>query len=160
MEAFAHRPGVHEAWSRETGRIAVADARAIVIALVLKDSGKPVRRMRGVRVDLSSPDGSDRIDLDEAAVARTIQALAEISRGVAEIDAQGHGCVRTPELQPLEHWPWKQYHELNADYCVIPGSAGLRLVGRHAAVFFQFTGQKPERLAALLQSALDRLKSR
>lgn len=158
MEAFAHRPGVHVAWSGEEGRISTEDARATVGALVLEDSAKPAHRMRGVRVDVVGPDGADRIDMDEAATARTIQALTEISRDAAEVEQQGHGCVRTPELQPFDHWPRKQYNELNADYCVMPGSAGLRIVGRHAAFFAQFTGVKPERLAVLLQSALDHLK--
>jgi hypothetical protein len=158
MEAFAHRPGVHVAWSGEEGRISTEDARATVSALVLEDSAKPAHRMRGVRVDIVGPDGADRIDMDEAAAARTVQALIDISRGAAEVEEQGHGCVRTPEFQPFDHWPEKQYRELNVDYCVMPGSAGLRIVGRHSAFFAQFTSMKPERLTTLLQSALDRLK--
>jgi hypothetical protein len=164
MEAFAQRPGVHTAWSSEIGRLENGDAddgaRAAITALVVENSAAPAERMRGVRVDLVNKVASDRIYLDEEAAKRTKSALESIAEGVARRPLSNNGCFGAKEFWPLYDWPWNKYHELNAEVCNTPAGYGLTLSGRHKPGSFLLLQQGPERLAALLGTALDQLKER
>ena len=88
MEAFAKERGVRTIWSNEVGRLDHNGTRVVLTALVMEDSSQPIKRARGVRVDLSRPGfwlvpTHDRIYLDEEATERTRAALEEIANAVA-----------------------------------------------------------------------------
>jgi len=178
MEAFAERPGAHTAWSSEIGRLENGDevatwqradgmwipargrlatdgTRAVVTALVLENAAESAPKIRGVRIDLFGKEATDRIYLDEEASRRTIKALQSIADGVKRGIAAS-GCYGAAEFWPLYRWPWNKYHELDAEVC----ASDLTLIGRHKPALFRFYQQGPERLSALLGTALDRLKDR
>ena len=163
MEAFAQQPDTHITWSSDIGRLEAGGVRASLTALILEDKAQPPKQIRGVRVDLSRLDVADRIYLDETAVTRTIKALGESVAGMARARDQGrvggNSCFGAAEFWQGYNWPWNKYHELNADYCLRSGEAYLSLSGRHKPGTFQFADERPERLAELLETALDQLKT-
>ena len=162
MEAFAQQAGTHSTWSSETWVIESGGARAAIIATVMEDAKQPPNRMRGVRLDLSNSTASDRIYLDEVAVARTIKALGEASAGMARANPArraGRACFGAAEFWPLYNWPWNRYHELNADYCTSAEGASLILTGRHKPASYECPSEKPEHLADVLRTGLDQLKA-
>lgn len=159
MEAFARQPGAHVAWASEIGRMEYDGTRAVIVALVVEDAAQRAHRMRGVRIDLSSAQANDRIYLDEEATRRTKSALEEIADAV-KTHGPGGGCMGARQFWPLYDWPWNKYHELNADFCAMPGGPGLVLTGRHKPTAFRFPGRNPTQLAAMLGTALDLLKGR
>ncbi len=163
MEAFAQQPDTHITWSSEIGSLEADEVRVALTALILEDKAQPPKQMRGVRVDLSRKNAADRIYLDETAVTRTIKALGESEAGMARAWDQGriggNSCFGAAEFWPGYNWPWNKYHELNADYCLRSGEAYLSLSGRHKPGTFQLADERPERLAELLATALDQLKT-
>ena len=70
LEAFAHQPATHVTWSKQVGTLDSREAHAIVTVLVLEDTAQPPDRMRGIRLDLSSPDSNDEVYLGEETVPR------------------------------------------------------------------------------------------
>jgi len=158
METFAHAAFVRTTWSGEIARIEQGDTRAIVTALVLEDSSQSFRQMRGVVIDLTSGNAKDRIYLDEAAIARTRTALAEIDDSVARWGVPGNGCMGAEEFWPLYNWPWNKLHELNVEFCGVPTDNTLDLSGRGRTGTYAFPGKTPSDLAAILVSATEQLK--
>ena len=159
MEAFAGRPGAHTAWSSEVGRLEHDATRVVLTALIVEDSSQPARKVRGVKIDLSSGDEHDRIYLDEAATARTRSALEDIASAVARSGAPGHnGCMGAKEFWPLYDWPWNKYHELNVDFCGESKEMALVLYGRGKRGSFRLQGENPTHLAGILAAAMDQLK--
>lgn len=164
MEAFAGGPGVHTIWSNEVGRLDHDSTRVVLTALVMEDRSVPVRRARGVRVDLSRSrfwriHTQDHIYLDEEATERTRAALEEIGAAVAsDHSTAGSGCMGAREFWPLYNWPWNKYHELNAQVCGNSKGSALVLFGRGKRESFQFPDESPASLEAILASALDQVK--
>jgi hypothetical protein len=164
MEVFAKGRGVRTIWSNEVRRLDHNGTRAVLTALVMEDSSLPSRKARGVRVDLSRPRSwpvstRDRIYLDEEATERTRAALEEIANAVAsDHSATGGGCMGAREFWPLYDWPWIKYHELDAQLCGDSKSSTLELFGRGKRESFQFPGESPASLAAILASAMDQVK--
>src|SRR5437016_9321813 len=83
LEAFAHQPATHVAWSKQVGSLDSSEAHAVITALVLEDTAQPPDRMRGIRINLSSPDSTDEVYLGEETLAVYKTALDEISRAMA-----------------------------------------------------------------------------
>ena len=164
MEAFANGRSVRTVWSNEVGRLHHNGTRAVLTALVMEDGSLPTRRVHGVRVDLSRPrfwpvHSHERIYLDEEATERTRAALDEIADAVAsDHSTAGRGCMGAAEFWPLYDWPWNKYHELNAQVCGDSKSSTLELFGRGKRESFQFPGENPASLAAILTSAMDQVK--
>jgi hypothetical protein len=151
MEAFAQQPGGHTAWSTEIARWEHGGTSAVIVGMVVEDASQPARRMRSVRIDLSSGDAHDQIYLDEEATARTRSALEEIADVVAKRGFPGaNGRMGAREFWPLYNWPWNKYHELNADFCGGREGPTLVLTGRHKPGSFRFPGQTPTGLATIL----------
>jgi len=160
MEAFADQQGVRTAWSNEVVRWEHAGTRLVLTALVLEDKAQPARRLRGVKIDLSSETAKDQIYLDEQATERTRSALQEIADAVGQSGVPGgsNGCMGAKEFWPLYDWPWNKYHELNADFCGDSKNLALVLYGRGKRGSFHFPGKNPTDLAGILASVMEQLK--
>src|SRR5260370_38188066 len=61
MERFATQPTAHVTWSTEVDRIHRDNAQAVITALIVKDEAQPPRQVPGIRIDLTSPDGKNRV---------------------------------------------------------------------------------------------------
>src|ERR1700730_17344821 len=117
MEAFASRQGVRATWSSEITRWQQDGTRLVLVAVVLEDDSQPTRKIRGVKIDLSSENARDRVYLDEQAMERTRPALKEISEAVVLTGVPGaSGCMGAKEFWPGYDWPWNRYHELNVNF--------------------------------------------
>lgn len=159
LEAFAKARGARIAWSGELARWERDGNRLVLAAVVVENDTPYVRKIPGVRIDLSNDSASDRIYLDEPAIARTRSALQEISDAVGPTGIPGHrSCMGAMEFWPLYGWPWNKYHELNASFCGGPENTTLVLHGRGKEEPFSFAGKRPDDLARILASALDELK--
>ena len=156
MEAFASHQGVRTTWSNEVARWEQDGARLVLTAVVLEDSA---RKLRGVKVDLSSENAKDQVYLDEQATERTRLALVEISDAVALTGMPGpHSCMGAKEFSGRGNWPWNKYHELNVDFCGDSKNRELRLHGRGRGASFEFPGKSPTVLAEILATSLQELK--
>jgi hypothetical protein len=161
MEAFANRQGVRTAWSDEVARWEHDGTRLVLTALVLEDNAQSARKLRGVKIDLSSGNAKDQIYLDEQATERTRSALEEIADGVARSGIPGsNNCMGARQFWPLYDWPWNKYHELNADFCGDSKTLALVLYGRGKRGSFHFPGKNPIDLAGILALAMEQLKQR
>lgn len=161
MEAFAARQGVRTTWSNEVARWEQDGTRLVVSAVVLEESVPSARKVRGVKVDLSSESASakDQVYLDEQATERTRSALKEISDAVAITGMPGvGGCTGAKEFWAGYSWPWNKYHELNVDFCGDSKSGVLVLHGRGKPTPFRFPGKSPTVLGEVLATAMQELK--
>jgi hypothetical protein len=163
LEAFAHQPTTHATWSKQVGSLDSREAHAVVTALVLEDTAKPPDRMRGIRIDLSTPDSSDEVYLGEETLGVYKGALDEISRTIPGFrNSTGDGlapggtsylgaCVFRSDKPP-------GIHNLSAAYYFAPDSEGLSLSTFRRAGF-RFPGQDPSGLSAAIALAMDQLKN-
>jgi len=159
MEAFAKRQGVRTVWSAGVARWEHDDNSLVITTLVLEDTAPSQRRLRGVKIDLSSGNAKDQVYLDEQATERTRSALEEIADAVARSGVPGsNGCMGAKEFWPLYGWPWNKYHELNVDFCGDAKNLALVLYGRGKRAPFRFPGKNPLDLAGTLASAMEQLK--
>jgi hypothetical protein len=159
MEAFASRQGVRTTWSSEIARWQQDGTRLVLVAVVLEDDSQPARKIRGVKIDLSSENARDQVYLDEQATERTRSALKEISEAVLLTGMPGpSSCEGAKEFWPLYNWPWNKYHELNADFCGDSKNSALVLHGRGKPGSFHFPGKSPTALAEILATAKEKLK--
>jgi hypothetical protein len=159
MEAFASRQGVRTTWSSEIARWQQDGTRLVLVAVVLEDDSQPARKIRGVKIDLSSENARDQVYLDEQATERTRSALKEISEAVVLTGMPGaSGCMGAKEFWPGYNWPWNKYHELNVDFCGDSKNSALVLHGRGKPGSFHFPGNSPTVLAEVLATAMEKLK--
>jgi hypothetical protein len=159
MEAFASQEGVHTTWSSEVARWEQNGTLLVLVTVALEDKSQPTRKLRGVRVDLSSEKARDQVYLDEQAVERTRSALAEISHAVALGGMPGTGgCTGARQFWSGYDWPWNKYHELNVDFCGDSKNHVLVLHGRGRPESFRFPGKSPTVLAEILANAMEKLK--
>src|SRR5215472_3854494 len=161
MEDFAAHHGVRTTWSNEVARWVQDGTRLVVSAVELEDSGPSARKVRGVKVDLSSENtnAKDEIYLDEQATERTRSALKEISDAVALKGMPGvHGCMGAMQFTSKYDWPWNKYHELNVDFCGDSKNSVLVLHGRGKPMRFRFSGKSPTVLSEVLATAMQELK--
>ncbi len=159
MEAFASQEGVRTTWSSEVARWEQNGTLLVLVAVALEDKSKPTRKLRGVRVDLSSEEARDQVYLDEQATERTRSALKEISAAVALSGMPGaSGCMGAKEFWPGYNWPWNKYHELNVDFCGDSKNSALVLHGRGKPGSFHFPGKNPTVLAEIFGTAMEKLK--
>lgn len=156
MEAFANHQGVRTTWSNEVARWEQDGTRLVLTAVVLEDSA---RKLRGVKVDLSSENAKDQIYLDEQATERTRLASVEISDAVALTGMPGpNSYMGAKEFSGKGAWPWNKYHELNVDFCGDSKNRVLRLHGRGRGAGVEFPGKSPTVLAEILATAMQELK--
>ncbi len=159
MEAFAGQEGVRTTWSSEVARWEQNGTRLVLAVAVLEDNAQPARKLRGVRVELSSEKAKDQVYLDEQATERTRSALEEISVAVALNGMPGaSGCTGAKEFWPGYDWPWNKYHELNVDFCGDSKNSALVIHGRGKPGSFHFPGKSPTVLAEILATAMEKLK--
>jgi hypothetical protein len=159
MEAFASQEGVRTTWSSEVARWEQNGTLLVLVAVALEDKSQPARKLRGVRVELSSEKTKDQIYLDEQATERTRSALEEISVDVALTGMPGvSGCTGAKEFWPGYNWPWNKYHELNVGFCGDSKNSALVLQGRGKPGSFHFPGKSPTVLAEILATAMEKLK--
>jgi hypothetical protein len=79
IERFVGHPDTRVAWSRESGRIAGGDASVTVAAVVLERPGSFTGRLRGARVELSSPAGTVTLYEERARLIGTGATLDRIA---------------------------------------------------------------------------------
>jgi hypothetical protein len=159
MEAFASRQGVRATWSSEITRWQQDGTRLVLVAVVLEDDSQPTRKIRGVKIDLSSENARDRVYLDEQATERTRSALKEISEAVVLTGVpRASGCMGAKEFWPGYDWPWNKYHELNVNFCGNSKNSELVLYGRGKPGSFHFLAKSPTVLAEVLSTAMEKLK--
>ena len=160
MEAFAGQEGVRTTWSSEVARWEQNGTRLVLVVVVLEDNAQPARKLRGVKVELSSEKAKDQVYLDEQATERTRSALAEISVAVALTGMPGAGgCTGAKEFWTGYNWPWNKYHELNVDFCGDSKNSALVLHGRgKPGSSFHFPGKSPTVLAEILATAMEKLQ--
>ena len=161
MEAFAAQQGVRTTWSNEVARWVQDGTRLVLSAVVLEDSAPSARKVRGVKVDLSSENtnAKDQVYLDEQATERTRSALKEISEAIALTGMPGvNGCTGARQFWAAYGWPWNKYHELNIDFCGDSKNPVLVLRGRGKPIPFRFPGKSPTVLGEVLATAMQELK--
>ena len=163
LEAFAHQPTTHVTWSKQVGSLDSREARAVVTALMLEDTAQPPDRMRGIRINFSSPDSGDEVYLGEETLGVYKGALDEISRTItgfrnsARDDLAPGGssylgaCVFRSDKPP-------RVHTLSAAYYFAPDCEGLFL-STFKRAGFRFPDQGPFRLSAVIALAMDQLKN-
>ena len=163
LEAFAHQPATHVAWSKQVGSLDSSEAHAVVTALVLEDTAQPPDRMRGIRIDFSSSESSDVVYLGEETLGVYKNALDEIGRNVpgSRTGARDNlapggisylgACVFRSEKPP-------RIHSLSAAYYFAPDSEGLS-ISTFKIAGFRFPDQDPLRLSAAIAEAIDQLKN-
>jgi len=129
------------------------------VAVVLEDDSQRARKIRGVKIDLSSENARDQVYLDEQATERTRSALKEISEAVVLTGMPGpSGCTGAKEFWPGYDWPWNRYHELNVNFCGNSKNSELVLYGRGKPGSFHFPGKSLNILAEVLSTAMEKLK--
>ncbi len=157
LEAFAHQPTAHVTWSNEVWRAESAEARVVVMAIVVEDSAQPQERMRGVRLDLAKQNVSDQVYLDEAKLEATRKALNEITSGIRSFRRERSDSPYR-YLGAEEFWhPYPTVHTLNAAYHLAPDSSGLSL-SAFTGQAFRFPDHSPAQLSAAIARAIDELK--
>lgn len=158
MEAFAGARGVRTAWSSELARWESEGTRVAITAIVLENSTPVLRRIRGVRIDLSRAAANDRIYLDEPALERTRKAMQSIAQIAGPGDNPGGGhCFGAQEFVDRYDWPWNKYHELNVNFCGGREQAVLYLNARGQDTAFAFAGKKPRDLGEIVDTAMNQL---
>jgi hypothetical protein len=125
--------GALTTWSNEVARWEQDGTRLVLTAVVLEDSA---RKLRGVKVDLSSENAKEQVYLDEQAMERTRLALVEISDAVAltEIGLLMEGPSKPRQIvTPLPVVPCEETQSATAFYptfaetCVFDRSATERV---------------------------------
>jgi hypothetical protein len=80
FERFVMEPNIVVAASREIGSLASVDSTVAVTVLLAQSPADQLRRMRGVRFDLSHNVGTERIYLDERELAKLRNEVALMER--------------------------------------------------------------------------------
>lgn len=143
-------------WSSEVGRLDSGATHAVFTLLATEDAARPDQPMRGLRVELSSPDGTGTRYITEA----DLPLLRKKIDGLVTASAQeqlpyspsimiGTSCPGEKEKTPLDfgyHIQYAQAPELSL------GGAGLP--------YFVFIGSKPSQLADIFRKVIEELKAR
>ena len=163
LEAFAHQPTTRVTWSMQVGSLDSREAHAVITALVLEDTAQPPDRMRGIRINLSSPDSTDEVYLGEETLAVYKTALDEISRAMASSRNGTQGNLAPGGTSCLGACVFRsdkpsRVHSLTAAYCFAPDYEGLSL-STFKQVGFRFPDQDPSRFSAAIGVAIDQLKN-
>lgn len=163
MEAFAHQPATHVTWSKQVGSLDSREARAVVTVLVLEDTAQPPDRMRGIRIDFSSPESSDAVYLGEETLGVYKSALDEISRMIPSFRNSARENLAPGGTSYLGACVFRsdkpaRVHTLSAAYYFAPDSEGLSL-STFKQAGFRFPAEDPSRLSAAIALAIDQLKN-
>lgn len=79
MDRFSTQPGTRIAWSQQVDRIEVGPSVALVNAIILEDTGRTPRIIRGVQIVLNGEGKRDRIYVSEEYAELLISALDEVA---------------------------------------------------------------------------------
>jgi hypothetical protein len=164
LEAFAHQPATHVAWSKEVGRLDSRDAHAVVSVLILEDTAQPPDRMRGIRIELSDLNSKDEVYLGEETLGVYKSALDEISRNLPGFRKSARDNLVPGGISYLGACLFRyvdklpRVHTLSAAYYFAPDSEGLYL-STFKNGGFRFADQDPLRLSAAIAAAIDQLKN-
>jgi hypothetical protein len=128
LEAFAHQPGTHLAWSRQVASLDSREAHAVFSILVLEDTAQPPDRMRGIRIELSIPESTDAVYLEEETlgvyksvpdeIGRTIAGFRNSARENLAPDGTRYlgACVFRSDKPPRVHTPGAAYYYWPPDF--------------------------------------------
>ena len=157
MEAFAGQPAAHVTWSKEIGKIESDEARVIVTALSIEAAVPDIRRMCGIRIELTSRKARDQVYIEQAELDTLKKALEEIESGIDGFRKER----RTSPYRYLgaaEFWhPHLKVHTLNAAYYIAPDSSGLSL-SAYKGEEFRFPNHRLSELAKVVGTAIAELK--
>jgi hypothetical protein len=84
LESFVRRQTARIAWSAEMGRIRSGDSLAIITAMLVDESGPPVRQMRGVRISVSKPGVAADLYVEEEQLPSAVMLLRTVSEATAQ----------------------------------------------------------------------------
>ena len=154
FERFAERSTARVAWSNEIGRIETDRARAVVTALIVEDAAEVAQPMRGIRIDLTEGDRTDRLYTSTDHLELLIYELERITRSATfssrESDApnlcHGSGALRLQLLQGA--------NSFTASECVYGDWVGLAV----GPGDFRFTNARAAGFAKLFAAARDALE--
>jgi hypothetical protein len=163
LEAFAHQPTTHVTWSIQVGSLDSREAHAVITVLVLEDTAQPPDRMRGIRINFSSPESTDEVYLGEETLGVYKSALDEINRTIPgsrngardNLAPGGTSCFGACVFRSDKP---SRVHTLSAAYCFAPDYEGLSL-STFKQAGFRFPDQDPSRLSAAIGLAIDQLKN-
>jgi hypothetical protein len=155
LEALALPPEARVAWSEEVGHLGSRESHAVFTTLVVEDATQQGRRMRGVRIDLSSPDWKSRFYVDEGLLHPLKTIFDELTLSIERhpLPAGYWGFIGSCEFRDNPNT-----YPLSADFCYSgPDCPGLRVFGpRRERVMFP--GRTPSHLSEILGNAIDELK--
>ncbi|HJZ98183.1 MAG TPA: hypothetical protein VKE70_16850 [Candidatus Solibacter sp.] len=157
MERHATRPTARIVWSKEVDRIEGGQARAVITALVVEDATQTPRQMRGIRIDFTSGDLTDRIYVGEPFLNRLIDGLDEISRGMGSFLSTSAASSRCFGSAAFLSAFREGAHCFHGSQCsMADGWLGFSVSAGVAT--FRFTGLKPAPFASAFARAMDELK--
>jgi hypothetical protein len=79
MDRLSTQPGTRIAWSQQVDRIEAGPSVAVVNAILLEDTSRTPRIMRGLQIVLNGEGKRDRIYVSEEYSKRLISALDEVA---------------------------------------------------------------------------------
>jgi hypothetical protein len=82
FEAVARQPGTKIMESMEVGHLTGGDRHAIFTTLIIEDPTPELRRLRGVRIDLSQPFWKSSVYVDESLLEPLDKSFDELARNV------------------------------------------------------------------------------
>ena len=154
------QPKVHIIWSGEVGRLESRDSHAVVTALILEDLNQQPKRMREVRIDLSSAGKHSSIYLDESLLRPEKKIFDNLTRDIERFErsslysAAGWAFIGSCEFR--EH---PDVYPLVADYNYSGTQApALRIIGPTGEQIM-FQGLMPRNLSKVLGDAIEELKA-
>jgi hypothetical protein len=149
LEAFATRSTAKVIWSKMIGQFESQEARATITALIVEDTTREPRIMRGLRMDLAHIGATPSCDHKVAAWAimcKRVNAAIYVEEG--RLERVRNGIKRgAAELRPMEFI--SQY----SMSCQGRVSTGLIVSG------YQFSDRQPSELAELFTRAIAELQA-
>ncbi len=155
FEAYAQSPTAKTVWSNEAGRLTSTEATLVVTAVVIQDAMRTPSGMKGLRLDLSTTDGSDRVYIAAHDVPSVKQGFDEISANVALFKGLG---VSSTYIGAAQFWHPDRtnlVHTTSASFHT--GSAPGITLSTYGPLRFRFPGHTASEFSALFQSALTTL---
>lgn len=158
LEALVRQPETRVTWSKEVGHLESDGSHAIVTTLIVEDSGEPVGRTRGVRLDLLRPNWKRSVYIDESSLEKLKKTIDQLTFYIEHdhvLGGTGLGfigsceCRDSPDLCPLE-----------VDFCYsgCDSKGSLRIFGPNREAIW-FPGLMPSHLSKALGGAIDELKT-
>src|SRR5262245_12264909 len=150
LEAFATRSTAKVIWSKMIGQFESQEARATITALIVEDTTREPRIMRGLRMDLAHIGAAPSCDYKYTAwTIMCKRANADIYVEAGRLERVRNGIKSgAAELRPME---FISQYSMNSQGRV---STGLIVCG------YQFSDRQPSELAELFTSAIAELQAK